>query len=381
MNKITNAIIAALTVALIHNSWVLAEPAPNMSSFDTQIQNYESKIEELDNQIEDTMGKIDKNNTEIGNTQKDIAKLELNIEDTEVSIQGRQDMLKKRIRASYITGADGYMEVLLNSNSLDEFLSNAEILKTIIDFDNNAINDLFNKKEKIIADQKKIKQKNDMLLSLKSDNEKKLKKLDTDKEQQKKALIETQAKEKEYAVQLAQEQERVRKQAEEALRQARLAEAARQENQIREESGKRSSVVASTFRDSSNTNNSKQNGSASLSSSAVVSYASKFLGTPYVWGGTTPKPGFDCSGFMQYVYAHFGVSIDRTTYEQINDGVEVSKNNLQPGDLIFFGTKADPHHVGMYIGNGCYIHAPHTGDVIKISSLDRSDYLTARRVR
>ena len=113
----------------------------------------------------------------------------------------------------------------------------------------------------------------------------------------------------------------------------------------------------------------------------------QFLRTPYVWGGTTPynsatrTGGFDCSGYMQYVFAHFGISITRTTYTQINDGIEVSKNNIVPGDLVFFGDYGEPHHVGMYIGEGLYIHAPKTGDVIKISAMaGRSDFCRARRI-
>jgi cell wall-associated NlpC family hydrolase len=121
-------------------------------------------------------------------------------------------------------------------------------------------------------------------------------------------------------------------------------------------------------------------GSTIVSSNNVVAYASNFLGTPYVWGGTSPSPGFDCSGFTQYVYAHFGVRVGRTTYDQIKDGVSVARSDLQAGDLVFFGTNG-PTHMGMYVGNGTYIHAPRTGDVIKISSINRSDYITARRVR
>ncbi|MBC8060922.1 MAG: C40 family peptidase [Clostridiaceae bacterium] len=113
----------------------------------------------------------------------------------------------------------------------------------------------------------------------------------------------------------------------------------------------------------------------------LVSYAYNFIGTQYVWGGTSPTPGFDSPGFMQYVYANFGIQITRTTYTQINQGKTVSKDEMQLGDLIFFGTYADPHHVGMYVGNNCYIHAPKTGDVIKVSSLSgRSDFLCARRI-
>ncbi len=112
----------------------------------------------------------------------------------------------------------------------------------------------------------------------------------------------------------------------------------------------------------------------------AVSIAKQYLGTPYVWGGETPD-GFDCSGLMQYVYKKMGYDISRTTYTQINDGKAVSKENLQPGDLVFFGDSSSPHHVGMYIGNGQYLHAPKTGDVVKISDLNaRSDYAGARRI-
>ena len=126
--------------------------------------------------------------------------------------------------------------------------------------------------------------------------------------------------------------------------------------------------------------NTPSRGSATISDNAIIAYASNFLGTPYLWGGTTPS-GFDCSGFTQYVFAHFGISIGRSTFNQINDGVPVSKANLQVGDLVLFGTSSNPHHVGIYIGDNNYIHAPHTGDVIKISPMSRSGFLTGRRVK
>lgn len=110
----------------------------------------------------------------------------------------------------------------------------------------------------------------------------------------------------------------------------------------------------------------------------VVNYAKNFLGVPYLWGGTS-QSGFDCSGFVQYVYAHFGINLPRITYEQVNVGTTVT-GNLKPGDLIFFGDTKAPHHVGMYIGGNQYIQAPHTGDVIKISSVQGCGYSIAKRI-
>lgn len=96
----------------------------------------------------------------------------------------------------------------------------------------------------------------------------------------------------------------------------------------------------------------------------IVETALQYLGTPYIWGGTTPN-GFDCSGFVRYVYAQHGVYLSRTTYTQIYDGTQVSVSDLQPGDLIF----PNGDHVGMYIGNGKMVHAPQPGDVVKISNI------------
>lgn len=103
----------------------------------------------------------------------------------------------------------------------------------------------------------------------------------------------------------------------------------------------------------------------------MVEYSKRFIGVPYLWGGTTPN-GFDCSGLVQYVYREFGIRIGRTTWDQIKEGKRVELSAMEPGDLIFFGPKSDPNnptHVGMYIGNGKFIQAPKPGDFIKISDL------------
>ncbi len=113
----------------------------------------------------------------------------------------------------------------------------------------------------------------------------------------------------------------------------------------------------------------------------VVGYAMSQLGVPYVWGGATPGVGFDCSGLVMWAYAQVGVSLPHSSYAMWNYGVPVSEDQLAPGDIVFFDGLG---HVGLYIGNGEFIEAPHTGDVVKISSLSEgwyaATYVGARRI-
>ena len=112
----------------------------------------------------------------------------------------------------------------------------------------------------------------------------------------------------------------------------------------------------------------------------VVGIAMQYLGTPYVWGGASPC-GFDCSGFIMYVFGQIGVSLPHHAASQYGMGSPVSRDQLQPGDLVFFNGLG---HVGIYIGGGQFVHSPHTGDVVKISSLSDSWYAStwvgARRI-
>lgn len=103
----------------------------------------------------------------------------------------------------------------------------------------------------------------------------------------------------------------------------------------------------------------------------VVGIAMRYLGIPYRWGGSSPSTGFDCSGFIMFVYAQVGVSLPHNAAAQFAYGTPVSRAELQPGDLVFFDGLG---HNGIYIGGDQFIHSPHTGDVVKISSLNQSWY-------
>jgi cell wall-associated NlpC family hydrolase len=112
-----------------------------------------------------------------------------------------------------------------------------------------------------------------------------------------------------------------------------------------------------------------------------VAYARDFLGVHYRWGGTSPRTGFDCSGFVRFVYGHFGVMLPHSSFADLWRGSHVARRHLRPGDLVFF---AGGGHVGIYVGGGRFIDAPHSGTVVRISSMHGwygSSYSGARRLR
>lgn len=119
------------------------------------------------------------------------------------------------------------------------------------------------------------------------------------------------------------------------------------------------------------------------SKSDLISYAYNFIGKPYVWGAEGPR-SFDCSGFTKYVYNAFGVNLPHYTGSQIGEGSSVPRNNLKQGDLIFFNTDGPVSHVGIYVGDGEFIHASSGSGKITVSNLGKSYYASryagARRI-
>ncbi|MBU3113140.1 C40 family peptidase [Clostridium lacusfryxellense] len=315
------------------------------------VESIESSIEKFDNDIENMNTQVDKTKVKIGQTGKQIEKTTKDIEVAQDNIKEEEDLYNKRMRLMYMNGVDSYLEVILEAEGVSDLLSRVENIKKIVDYDNKIIAELTGKKAKIEKQKVVLETEKAKLVTLKTENESKLAKLKVKKQEQNVLIAEAKKLEQSYSSKISNGQ-------------ATIDATMKQIQAIRDAAPKYT----------------PSRGSSSLSSNAIVAYASNFLGTPYVWGAAGPT-NFDCSGFMQYVYRHFGVSLSRTTFTQINEGSYVPRENLQAGDLIFFGSSSNPHHVGMYVGNNSYIHAPRTGDVIKVSALTRGDYLTARRIK
>jgi cell wall-associated NlpC family hydrolase len=365
MKWISKYFILIFTIVVVLHKPVLAAPtSEQVQSQKKQLQadknefkkaqdrrfEIEQKIENLDNQIEEVMDEIQENKKQIKNIQQETLAAEKELKQAEEDIKEEQDLFNKRMRVVYINGIDGYLNIIFESRGFNDFLSRIEALRSVVELDKKITLNIKLKQDELNEKKVKLNKQNNKLVALNNENDKKMDKLKLNKDEQNELIKEAERQESLYLSEVNDSQYKLN----ETLRQI---EAARK--------------VTPKYTPS--------RGSAPVSSNAVIAYASNFLGTPYLWGGTTPA-GFDCSGFTQYVYRHFGISLGRTTKNQIYNGVGVSRDQLQPGDLVFYGKGGVPNHMGIYVGNGMYIHSPRTGDVVKISPYDRSDYITARRV-
>ena len=369
----------SVVITLILTSSVTALAAPvnekvqqqkdSLTKIQTEREKVETKIEEFDNEIEKIMTKTEENKERISETEKSIESATEQVKKGEKDTQKEEKLFNSRMRVMYMNGFDGYMNIILDSESFGDFVSRVDNIKIVIEFDKKVMGRFEAVKKELNEKQQSLNKTKESLQKLQAENKQKIDKIMITKESQNKLITELKSKEtvtKELQNKLIVELKNKKNISAEQIIEPQV-------------SVNKSLMKISEIRKSAPIYTASR-GATAVSEGAIIAYASKFLGTPYLWGGTSTA-GFDCSGFTQYVYAHFGISVGRTTFDQINDGVEVSRDNLKPGDLVFFGTFANPHHMGMYVGDNNYIHAPHTGDVIKISTLGRNDYVTARRVK
>jgi peptidoglycan DL-endopeptidase CwlO len=348
-----------LTTKLNKQKAQLARDKATHEDILSEIDDENANIEKLDSKIIDQMdkihatsGKIVLVNKKIALVKNNITKAEKAIKITAGNIDSEQIIYNKRLRVLYMNGTTGYLELILSSKNFVDFLERYQLMKSIIKFDTNLIQSLQNKKKSYEIQKKSIEnqkaqlviQKNN-LLSLQNQNKIQLAQLKSTKEEENKLIISLVAQEKKYKKAIDEYN---------ALINSTLKQIAEMRKRLKNSKG------------------------GKYSQDALVVYAANFLGTKYVWGGTTPR-GFDCSGFTKYVFAHFGINLNRVSGDQAKQGTYVTKANLQPGDLVFFGSPI--HHVGIYVGNNSFIHAPRTGDVVRITLLTRKDFRFGRRLK
>jgi peptidoglycan hydrolase CwlO-like protein len=417
-------ILSVLLVSSIALTSIVTPTLVVADDFDSKIEQKDQEINNLKNQQADAQAQIEALENDVvainekaeallaqqSTLNADSAKLQKEIDDLNVRIEKREEAIQKQARDVQVNGqSTNFIDAVLEADSLTDAIGRVQAMTTIV----NANNELVQQQK---ADQEAVKTK-------KNENDKKLKEIEENKLELEKQVGTLQSKQADLNVlkadlalqQSSKEDEKadLEKQKESyQAEQARIAaaEEAAKLAREREEAAKTESSTSntteankantsnesnssesSTTTGTSNTdNNSETNNSVeketpkqdtdvdepknntnvpsqSVNGSAIVSEAMKYLGTPYVWGGTTPN-GFDCSGFTQYVFAKVGISLPRVTYEQEYSGTVISINEAKAGDLLFWGSRGSTHHVAIALGGGQYIHAPTPGQSVSVSS-------------
>ncbi len=329
-----------------------------------QVQTLQDKVQNYESSLTNLRGALTDNLAQMRKTEAQIAVLNHSIDNNQKKLAYYRQHLAEQVRVMYENGNVSYLQVLMQSTNWQDFLSRLYMLVTIARADKDL-------EQKISG------------ISHQLNLQKTLKLTDYNHLAQKKS-------EYQILIQADQLVENQKQQALDAVNQNLQSQVTQHgilESQIQLTQKQIQQIILETqqaeqlMQNSSYVSQAEQN-LVSVNLSDLLKYAESFMGTPYVWGGTSPS-GFDCSGFTQYVFAHFGINIYRTSEEQFAEGVPVNESNLSLGDLVFFSTYAPgATHVGIYIGNNMMVDAQDYG--VSIDNITNSywgpKYLGARQI-
>jgi cell wall-associated NlpC family hydrolase len=325
----------------------VAHPSP-VTSKEAEAEQVLAQIQSIDASLEKAVEAYNAANIKLDAIKSEQEVNERRLQIARSNFQKAQGLLQQRLVALYTSRDESALEILLGASSLDDLLDRVDTVNRVSEQDARIIGE-------VRSFRTEIKKREAELERARADQERVV----ADRAAQRESIQRQLGERQKLLSSIQSEIERLKR--EEAARQQRLEDAAR--NRI-------DSAPAPV--------SSGGGGNPGGGHSGVVGIAMQYLGVPYRWGGASPS-GFDCSGFTMYVYAQVGISLPHNAAMQYGMGSAVGREFLQPGDLVFFNGLG---HVGIYIGGNQMIHAPHTGDVVKISPLTgwySSTYVGARR--
>ena len=360
------SLLAALAAALAATSAATAEPA-SVASKQAQAQRVMGQIQSLDGSLEHAIEAYNLANDKLDAIRGDLKQNRVDLTIAERNLKHGQKALAARVVAIYTADeSDSTLDVLVGSNSLEEVIDGLEAVSSVSKQDTQVLANVKTFRSQVKqhrAELKRAKARQAQLVSERAAH---------------KASIESQLAERRSLLssiknEIAQIQAAERRRQAELERQARARAAAPQPLMPTLTPSAQPAATAAPSAPS------PLPAAPPSRYGGVVGIAMGYLGVPYVYGGASPS-GFDCSGFVMYVFGQIGVSLPHNAAAQYGSGTPVDRSQLQPGDLVFFNGLG---HVGIYVGGGSFIHSPHTGDVVKISSMTgwyASTYVGARRL-
>jgi cell wall-associated NlpC family hydrolase len=328
-----------------------------------------TQIQQLDSSLERAIEAYDLANVKLAHIKHDLSTNTHNLSVARKSLKTAQRELSSRLVDLYTSdGGDSTLAVLLGSSNLDQMLNGIDAADRLSQQDTIVLRQVAYFRRQVQQKQVELKKAHAAQVSVVSQRAAARASISSQLGQRK-ALLNS------IRGQIAQLQ------AQERARQAELQREAQARLASQQQAAGQAALVQTVQPPSGGGGGGGGGGGIAPPPryGGVVGVAMRYLGVPYVWGGASPA-GFDCSGLTMYVYAQVGVSLPHNAAAQYGYGSPVSRSDLQPGDLVFFDGLG---HVGLYIGGGNFIHAPHTGDVVKISSLSgwyAATYVGARRL-